>query len=81
VAVSTDYLLIQSVEALKLECMAGYMLGMQDAGSKAQAAAYHKSAVSLLIGQSYVEEGKNNVAVNMAIFGRRGWDGVRLGMT
>lgn len=79
--VDSDYLLIQSVEALKLECMAGYMYGMQDAASKQQAAAYHRQAIQILIGQSYVEEGKNNVSANLAIFGHAGWDRVNLSMT
>jgi hypothetical protein len=77
----SDYLLIQSLEAIKLECMAGYMYGMQDAGSKAQAAAYHKQAIEILIGQSYADEGKNAVAANIAIFGNAGWHNVALGMT
>ena len=75
-----DWLFIQSIEALKLECMAGYMYGIQDAGSKQQAAEYHKRAVQILIGQSYAEEGKNAVAANVAPFGRTGWGRVNLAM-
>jgi hypothetical protein len=76
----SDYLLIQSLEAIKQETMAGYMYGMQDTSSKQQAALYHKRAIQILIGQSYVEEGKNNVASNVAIFGKAGWGRVNLGM-
>jgi hypothetical protein len=78
--VDTDYLLIQSLEALKLECMAGYMYGMQDEGSKKQAELYHRRAVKILIGQSYLQEGKNNVAANVSLFGDVGWDRQRIGM-
>jgi hypothetical protein len=80
VVYDTDYLLIQSLEALKQEVMAGFMYGMQDAESKGQAAQYHQRAIQILIGQSYVEEGKNSVASNVAIFGDSGWDNVRLTM-
>ena len=75
-----DYLLIQSLEALKLECMAGYMYGMQDSDSKTQAAAYHAQAIKILIGQSYAEEGKTDIAMNFAPFGRADWDRVNLSM-
>jgi hypothetical protein len=77
----TDYLLIQSLEALKLECMAGYMYGLQDSGSKQQASVYHRQAVEILIGQSYTADGKNNVAANLAPFGNSNWERVNLGMT
>jgi len=76
----TDYTLIQSKEALILAAQAVRMSRMDDADSKSQAKIYHDQAINLLKGMTTHREGKNQVSVNFAPFGRAGWDRVRLGM-
>jgi hypothetical protein len=76
----TDYLLIQSKEAVILAAQAVRMSRMDDLGSKQQAKVYHDQAINLLKGMTTHREGKNQVSTNFAPFGRYGWDRVNLSM-
>lgn len=67
--VSTDFLLIQSMEALIAEAQATRFSGMESAESKAQVAERHREAIRYLQGQLVHYTGKTNPAVNFAPFG------------
>jgi hypothetical protein len=76
----TDYLLIQSKEAIIAECQSIRMGKMDDDASLQMAAQYHAEAIRILRGQSVSDDGKNNVAVNYAPFGRGNWRRTNLSM-
>jgi len=65
----TDFLLVQSIEALLLEAQAVRMSGVDGLASKSEAQEYHRQAIRLLNGQSVHFEGKLNPAVQFAPFG------------
>jgi hypothetical protein len=66
---ATDYLLIQSREALIEECQSIRLGDMDSSGAKGQAAERHRNAVRYLQGQLVHYEGKSNPATNFAPFG------------
>lgn len=66
----TDYLLVQSAEAIIRECQALRMGRMDDSASQSKAIQYHNEAIRILIGQGISQEGKNNVSVNFNPYGR-----------
>ena len=66
----TDYLIIQSLEALIYEGQSMRQDRMDEASTAAKAAQYHANAIRVLRGQSISDVGKNNVAVNFSPFGR-----------
>jgi hypothetical protein len=70
VVAPTDYLLIQNAEAIYAECQAGRMSTIDGSAAKQEASILHAQAVRILRGQSIVEEGKNNVSVSFAPYGR-----------
>lgn len=76
----TDYLLIQSLEGIISECQSIRMAENDDQASQAMSEQYHADSVKILRGQSISREGKNNVAANVALFGRNRWGRVSLGM-
>jgi hypothetical protein len=67
--VSTDYLLIQSLEAIIAEAQAMRLGEMDSADTKGQAVERHRQAIGYLQGQLVHYEGKDNPAVNFAPFG------------
>lgn len=70
VRVPTDYLLIQSKEALIAEGQSMRFADMDSANAKAQSAERHTAAVRYLQGQLTHYEGKSNPAISFAPFGR-----------
>lgn len=81
VAAPTDYLLIQSIEAIIAECQAIRFSKMDDPAMQTKEAAYHAKAIKILRGQGYHEEGKNTPAVLFKPFGNAGLNRLHLGMT
>lgn len=69
VAVDTDYLLIQNLEAIIEEAQAVYYSKVQTVESQQLAAAHHQSAIRLLNGELGHYNGVNEPAVNFAPFG------------
>jgi len=69
VKVDTDYLLIQEPRALKLEAQAHRMSRNDSPAAMAQAMAYHKEAVRLLIGQCSRYLGKEEPAIQFKPWG------------
>lgn len=69
VVVPTDYLLIQSKEALIAEGEAGRLADMDSADAKAQSAERHRAAIRFLQGELAHREGTDNVATDFAPFG------------
>lgn len=67
--VGTDYLTIQSIEALIAECQSIRLGGMDGQGSKVEARERHNSAIRLLQGQLVHQLGKEMPAVSFAPFG------------
>ena len=67
----TDYLLIQSIEALLAECQAGRFADMDSVTAKTEAQERHKKAVGLLNGQLNHYEGRQTPAVRLSPWG---WD-------
>jgi hypothetical protein len=75
-----DYLLIQSLEALTLECQSLRMDRMDESASAGKADKYHLGAIRLLIGQLTAMEGRNNPSINWRPFGSAGLERLRVGM-
>lgn len=69
VAVDTDYLLIQNLEAIIEECQSARYAAVDNMASQQLAALHHKKAVGLLNGELGHYLGKNDPAVNFAPFG------------
>lgn len=69
VLADTDYLMIQSLAALKEECQAVRFSEMDDSTSLGQADERHKKAIRLLNGQLRHKLGKEHPAINFAPFG------------
>jgi len=69
VVVDSDYLLIQSREAIRAEVQAGRLAGLDSPGAKLQAAERHREAVRYLNGFTAHMEGTDRPAVNFAPFG------------
>lgn len=67
--VDSDYLLIQSREALICECQSARFGDMDSDSAKAQSAERHRQSVRHLQGQLVHEEGKEDPAINFAPFG------------
>lgn len=67
--VPTDYLLIQSLEALIAEAQSIRLADMDSTAAKGQAADRHTAAIRYLQGQLVHYEGKENPAINFAPFG------------
>lgn len=80
VVAPTDYCLIQSVQALTFQCQANRFNKMDDTSSSTKAAEYHAMAIKVLRGQGISEDGKNNVSVSFAPFGRGGRNRANLQM-
>lgn len=78
--VPTDYLLIQSLEAIIAECQSIRMSKMDDAESRTQTAIFHKQAIAILRGQGIDREGKNNASVSYAPFGNADLRRLNIGM-
>lgn len=79
VRVATDYLLIQSIEAVIAEAQS-IRLGESDSSdAKQQSFERHKAAVGFLNGQLVHYEGKNSPSVNFAPFGRMRLSRQRIG--
>jgi hypothetical protein len=68
-AVPSDYLLIQSREAILEECQAIRLFGSDSRDAKGQAAGHHRQAVGILQGQLVLYEGKNSPAVSFRPWG------------
>jgi hypothetical protein len=68
-AVPSDYLLIQSREAILEECQAIRLFGSDSRDAKGQAAGHHRQAVGILQGQIVHFEGKTSPAVSFRPFG------------
>jgi hypothetical protein len=77
---ATDYLLIQSLEALVEESLSVYYSTKQDGTSPGVSAAHHLNAIRLLIGESTNYQGKNSPAVQVKPFGSASLDRVNIGM-
>ncbi len=69
VAVTTDWLIIPSVEALTHEAQCGRYLGIDEEQAKKMAAFHHTQAIRLLNGQSIHDQGSLQPAVSFAPFG------------
>jgi len=69
VAVTTDWLVIPSIEALINECQCGRYLGIDEANAKQMAQFHHGQAIRLLQGQSVNDQGALSPAVSFAPFG------------
>lgn len=69
VTVDPDYLLIQNIEALILECQAIRHSKMDSAEAKQQAQVEHRDAIRLLQGELVHYEGKDRPAINFRPFG------------
>lgn len=69
VAVTTDWLVVPSIEALINECQCGRYLGIDEANSKQMAAFHHSQAIRLLQGQSIHDQGSLAPAVLFSPFG------------
>lgn len=69
VKVDTDYLLIQSIPALKHECMAVRYSEMDTPSAAGLEVGNHKLAIRLLNGQLVHQLGKQKPAINFAPFG------------
>lgn len=69
VVADTDYLMIQSIPALKEECQAVRFSEMDDSLSAQQAKFRHERAINILNGQLRHELGKERPAINFAPFG------------
>ncbi len=69
VVADTDYLIIQSIPALKEECQSVRFGEMDDSLSAQQAKFRHERAINLLNGQLRHELGKERPAINFAPFG------------
>lgn len=69
VEVPTDYLLIPNVEALIHACQSTRYSRMDDGEAKQKADYHMREAVRLLQGQLIHEQGKEDVAINQALFG------------
>lgn len=76
----TDYCLIQSKEAIILECQSLRMAKMDSNSAIAKAASYHKDALGLLQGQVTHFLGKNTIAVSFQPFGSADLRRVRISM-
>lgn len=70
VVAPTDYCLIQSKEAIIAEAQSIRMSKFDDTASQEMSVKFHNEAIKILRGQSISNEGKNNVSVNFAPFGR-----------
>jgi hypothetical protein len=79
VVAATDYLTIQSIEALTQEAQALRYDGIDDPNAKQMAAYHHRSAIRLLQGQSIHEQGKLTPAVNFAPFGSARLELIKVG--
>lgn len=80
IVADTDYLLIQSLEALNLECQSIKMSGTQETAAQGLAANFHKSAIRMLIGQCTHVEGRNNPSINWRPFGSASLEKRRVSM-
>ena len=69
VVADTDYLMIQSIPALKEECQAVRFSEMDDSLSAQQAKFRHDRAINLLNGQLRHQLGKERPAIGFAPFG------------
>ena len=69
VAVPTDYLLLNNLEALIAEAQSLRMSQVDGLAAKSEAIAYHKMAVALLNGQSIATHGKLSPDISFAPFG------------
>jgi len=69
VAVTTDWLVIPSLEAVINECQCGRYLEIDSATSKQMADYHHRAAIRLLQGQSVHEQGSLAPAVSFKPFG------------
>jgi len=76
----TDYLLLQSLEAIKRETQSIRFSKMDDPAAQQTSAEHHQAAIRLLIGQLTHFQGKNNVAVNFAPFGNARLERLNIGM-
>jgi len=68
----TDYLLIQSLEAIIAECQSVRYSEMDDGLSTQKSAERHQAAIRLLIGEIQHFEGKNNPSIQFRPFGNAG---------
>jgi hypothetical protein len=80
VKVSTDYLLIQSAEAVIAECEAVMLERQQNPEAMAQAERMHRQAVRYLQGQLVHFEGKESPAIMFAPFGSARLEDQRIGL-
>lgn len=65
----TDFLLIGNLPAMKMECMAIRLEGMDNPTAKGEAAAHHKSAIRYLQGEIIKMEGRQQPALGYHPFG------------
>lgn len=79
VLADTDYLMIQSLAALKEECQAVRFSEMDDTTSLGQADERHKKAIRLLNGQLRHKLGKEHPAINFAPWGTAKLNNQRIG--
>ena len=77
--VDSDYLLIQSAEAIIAEAQAGRLSDMDSAAAKVQAIERHRAAVRFLQGQLVHYSGKENIAVSFAPFGSARLENQKIG--
>lgn len=78
--VDTDYLIIQSLEALIAECQAIRYSEMDTQTAMVKEAAKHKDAIRFLQGQLVHELGRNTAAVSVKPFGSARLERVGIGM-
>jgi hypothetical protein len=76
----TDYLLIQSLEALIEEGQSMRMAGIDGMEAKTESFNRHKAAIQFLNGQLVHYVGKNNPAIQFSPFGSARLERVRIGM-
>lgn len=79
VKVSTDFLLIQSIEALIAECQSARYSDMDDSDSMAKSIERHRAAVGYLNGLTAHYEGTHNPSVKFAPFGVSALNKQRIG--
>jgi len=77
--VDSDYLLLQSLDAILAEAQSIRYSEIDGAGAKAQAAERHRDAVRYLQGQSIQYNGKDKPAINFAPFGSARLSRVKVG--
>jgi len=79
--VDSDYLLIQSIDALIEEAQARRLSFIDSKEAKEMSAYHHKQAVNFLIGQLRHYLGEHDAAINFKPFGSASLRKVRVGMT